>query len=70
MSEEGYTVTIDEVDYEWDTLPDDVKHAVNMISASRQKVEDAKLETQQYEMMERGYIIELKEAMARFNSEQ
>lgn len=70
MNEEGYTVTIDEVDYEWDTLPDDVKHAVNMISTARQKVEDAKLETQQYEMMERGYVIELKEAMARFNSEQ
>ena len=70
MSEEGYTVTIDEVDYEWDTLPDDVKHAVNMISVARQKVEDTKLKVQQNEMMERGYIMELKEAMARFNSEQ
>lgn len=70
MTEENYTVTIDEVDYEWNALPDDVKHAVNMISVARQKVEDAKLKVQQNEMMERGYIVELKEAMARFNSEQ
>lgn len=66
MSEETQTITIDDVDYEWDALPDGIKHVINQISHSRQEVERLQLEAQRAEMMQRGYTMELQEAMKEF----
>lgn len=64
------TITIDDVDYDWEALPERVRHVINQISYCRGEVERLTLETQRAEMMQRGYTVDLKEAMEEYNSEQ
>lgn len=69
MNDEAQTITIDEVDYEWDSLSEGVKHAVGQIQHCRMQVENARLEVQRCEMMEAGYTAMLKEEMQRMKDE-
>lgn len=66
MSEESRTITIDDVEYEWDALPDGIKHVINQISHCRGEVDRLQLEAQRAEMMQRGYTMELQEGMKEF----
>ena len=66
MTDEVQTITIDDVEYEWEALPDGIKHIVNQISHCRMEVERLVLETQRMEMMQRGYTSELKDGMKEF----
>jgi len=66
MSEESQTITIDDVEYEWDALPDGIKHIINQISHCRGEVDRLQLEAQRAEMMQRGYTMELRESMQEF----
>ncbi|REK62020.1 MAG: hypothetical protein DWQ49_03970 [Bacteroidetes bacterium] len=66
MTDEAQTITIDDVEYEWEALPDGIKHIVNQISHCRNEVERLLLETQRMEMMQRGYTSELKDGMKEF----
>ena len=66
MTDEAQTITIDDVEYEWEALPDGIKHIVNQISHCRNEVERLILETQRMEMMQRGYTSELKDGMKEF----
>ena len=68
MSEEEPTITIDDVDYEWSSLPDEVKHIVNQLNHCRSEVDRLVLETQRAEMMQRGYTAALKDQMEKMNN--
>jgi hypothetical protein len=63
------TVTIDEVEYLVDDLSDEVRHVLSQIQYTRDQSHTAQLEQQRAEMMQRGYIAELAEAMKRMNNE-
>jgi Mg2+ and Co2+ transporter CorA len=63
------TVTIDEVEYLVDDLSDEVRHVLSQIQYTRDQSHTAQLEQQRADMMQRGYIAELAEAMKRMNNE-
>jgi len=63
------TVTIDEVEYLVDDLSDEVRHVLSQIQYTRDQSHTAQLEQQRADMMQRGYIAELAEAMKRMDNE-
>ena len=65
---EKQTVTIDDVEYFFEDLPEGVRHALVQIGYTRNMVEESKLETQKYEMMQVGYVQMLKEEMERYKA--
>ena len=66
MSEETQTITIDEVEYEWEALPDGIKHVINQITHCRGEVERLQLEVERAQAMQRGYTVELQQVMKEF----
>lgn len=65
---EKQTVTIDDVDYYYEDLPQGVQHAIAQIGYTRNMIEESTLEIQKYEMMQRGYTEMLKEEMEKFKA--
>ena len=63
-------VTIDEVEYVVEDLSDEVRHVLSQIQYTRDESHKAQLEQQRAEMMQRGYVAELAEAMKRMNNEE
>ena len=61
-------VTIDEQDYIFQDLPEEVQHCLVQIQEVRTLITNAELETQRCIMMQRGYIAELATRMETFNS--
>lgn len=70
MSEEQQTITIDDVDYVYENLPEQVKHAIVQIQFCRNKMQEAKLEEEKYDMMQIGYVQMLKDGMDAYKAEQ
>jgi len=66
MTDEVQTITIDDVEYEWEALPDGIKHVINQISHCRGEVDRLQLETERAQMMQRGYTEDLKQGMKEF----
>lgn len=62
-------VTIDEVEYKFDDLPYEVKHILSQIQFTRDEAYKAELEKQRADMMQRGYVSELGDAMSRWKDE-
>ena len=67
MSEQN-TVTIDDVEYIFEDLPEAIQHVLGQIQYSRDAVQNATLEVQRLEMMQRGYIAELADRMREFQA--
>jgi hypothetical protein len=71
MSEQEFEkqqVTIDGVDYYYEDLPKGIQHVLGQIGYARGMKEDTELEVQRYEMMQAGYVVQLKEEMERYLS--
>jgi len=65
---EKQLVTIDEVEYYYEDLPQGVQHALMQIGYTRNMVEDSQLNAQKYEMMQVGYVQMLKDEMEKFKA--
>lgn len=67
MSEQNM-VTIDDIEYVFEDLPEPVQHTLGQIQYTREQVAKANLEAQRFEMMQRGYIAELADRMRDFQA--
>ena len=56
-------VTIDDVEYVFEDLPQDVQNILAELNYVNDKVNDLQVEQQRHEMMRRGYIAQLAEEM-------
>lgn len=57
------TITIDDVSYVYNDLPQDVKNILAEMTYCRDTAQQYKVELQRLDMMERGYTTALAEAM-------
>lgn len=57
------TVTIDDVEYVFEELPQDVQNILAELSYVNEKINDLDVEKQRHEMMRRGYTAQLAEEM-------
>lgn len=60
---EAATITIDDVVYEWDKLPADVKNIVSELQYCESRERELRVEVQRNAAMQRGYTAALGEAM-------
>lgn len=65
---EKHAVTIDEVEYYYEDLPELVQHAITQLSHCTDESNRLKLELQRVEMQQIGYTTMLKEGMEKFKS--
>jgi hypothetical protein len=65
---EKQAVTIDDVEYFVEDLPEAVQHALVQIGYTRNMIDETKLQVQKYEMMQIGYIQMLKEEMDKYKA--
>lgn len=56
-------VTIDDVEYVFEDLPQDVQNILAELSYVNEKINDLQVEQQRHEMMRRGYTAQLGEEM-------
>jgi hypothetical protein len=57
------TVTIDDVEYVLDDLPPEVRHCLYQVQEVKEMIDTKSLDLQRHEMMQRGYITELRDQM-------
>ena len=56
-------VTIDDVEYVFEDLPQDVQNILAELNYVNEKLNDLQVEQQRHEMMRRGYVTQLAEEM-------
>lgn len=61
--EQSNTITIDDVEYVYNDLPDKVKIVLSELSYCTTTLNNMQIEFNRLEMMKRGYTMELAEAM-------
>lgn len=61
--EERNMVTIDDVEYVFEDLPQDVQNILAELSYTNEKINDLQVEQQRHEMMRLGYTSKLGEEM-------
>jgi hypothetical protein len=65
---EKHAITIDNVEYYYEDLPEVVQHSVTQLSHCTDELNRLKLELQRVEMQQIGYTTMLKEGMEQFKS--
>jgi len=67
MSEQN-TVTIDDIEYVFEDLPEEIQNTLAEIQYTRDAMAKAQIEAQRAEMTQRGYIARLADLMSEYRS--
>jgi hypothetical protein len=65
---EKQEVTIDDVTYYYEDLPETIRHILGEVSVCRSKKEELEKDIQRADMMQAGYVSALKEEMDKYLS--
>ena len=56
-------VTIDNVEYDWNSLPEDVRNILAELSYVDERINELEVDVQRHRMMKQGYTVQLAEEM-------